>query len=123
MSRFIRSYAGKKGVFTDALLDELIEPYSRVENLHAAFGGYHASHSESIKQNEALLSDKKPTTVPSMSISGGKGGGDVLPGQMAARFVRDKSKFKAVILPECGHWLMEECGTEVMAHLAEFINR
>lgn len=121
MAYFIQSYAGKKDIFTDALLDELIEPYSRIENLHAAFSGYYRFHSESIKQNEALLSANKLIRIPSMSISGGKGVGDVLPKQMAARFVEDKKKFRAVILPESGHWLMEESGPEVVALLAEFI--
>ena len=121
MSYFIQKYAGKKEIFTDALLDELIEPYSRIENLHAAFSGYYTSHSESIRQNEALLSNNKLIRIPSMSISGAKGVNDVLPKQMAARFVQDEKKFKAVILPECGHWLMEECSAEVVAQLAEFI--
>lgn len=123
MSYFIKSYAGKKEIFTDALLDELIEPYSRIENLHAAFSGYYTSHSESIKQNEALLSNNKLIRIPSMSISGAKGVNDVLPKQMAARFVEDKSNFRAVILPGCGHWLMEECGAQVNAHLVEFIEK
>lgn len=48
---------------------------------------------------------------------------DVLPKQMAARFVEDESNFGAAILPECGHWLMEECGAQVNAHLAEFIEK
>lgn len=121
MSYFIKSYAGKKEIFTDDLLDELIEPYSRIENLHAAFSGYYTSHSEDIRQNEALLSDHKLITIPSMSISGAKGVNDVLPKQMAERFVQDRNNFKAAILPDSGHWLMEEAGPLVITILADFI--
>ena len=120
MAYFINEYAGKKEIFTDALLDELIEPYSRIENLHAA-ASYYRYHSESIQQNEALLAGGKRLAIPSMSISGAKGVDEVLPKQMAARFVEGLSKFKAVILPGTGHWLLEESAPEVNALLAEFI--
>ena len=120
MAYFITEYAGKKEIFTDTLLDELIEPYSRIENLHAA-ASYYRYHSESIEQNEALLAGGKLLVVPSMSISGAKGVNDVLPKQMAARFVKDPSKFKATILPGTGYWLLEESAPEVNALLSEFI--
>lgn len=120
MAYFIEEYAGKKELFTDTLLDELIEPYSRIENLHAA-ASYYRYHSESIVQNEKLLASGKLLAIPSMSISGAKGVNEVLPKQMAARFVKDQGKFKAVIVPEAGHWLLEEAAPEVNALLAEFI--
>ena len=122
MAYFINDYAGKKETFTDALLDELIEPYSRIANLHAAFSGYYSAHSDSIRQNEALLSQGKQIIVPSMAISGEKGVNEVLPKQMAARFVADRNTFRPVILPGCGHWLLEECAPQVIAELMNFID-
>ena len=122
MAYFINDYAGKKETFTDALLDELIEPYSRISNLRAAFSGYYSAHSDSIRQNEALLAQGRQIRVPSMAISGEKGVNDVLPKQMAARFVVDRDAFKPVILPGCGHWLLEECAPQVIAELMNFID-
>ncbi len=120
MAYFIKEYAGKKELFTDALLDELIEPYSRIENLHAA-ASYYRYHSESIVQNETLIAGGKLLAIPSMSISGAKGVNDILPKQMAARFVKDPSKFKAVIVPGAGHWLLEEAAPVVNSILEDFI--
>ena len=121
MAYFINDYAGKKEIFTDALFDELIEPYSRIENLRAAFGGYYSAHSDSIRQNEALLSEGMRIKVPSLAISGEKGVNDILPKQMAARFVEDQGAFRAAILPGCGHWLLEECAPQVITELKKFV--
>ena len=50
-----------------------------------------------------------------MAISGEKGVNDVLPKQMAARFVEDpKTHSRLTILPGCGHWLLEECAPQVI---------
>lgn len=122
MSYFIKEYAGKKDVFTPELLDELIEPYSTRANLHAAFG-YYQSHSDSIRQNEALLAAGKQLTIPVYSISGAKGVNDVLPKQLEARFVKDTSKLGSTILPDTGHWLLEESAPEVNALLENFIDK
>ena len=40
---------------------------------------------------------------------------------MAARFVKDPSKFKAVIVPGAGHWLLEEAAPVVNSILEDFI--
>lgn len=119
-SYFIKGYAGKKEVFTEQLLAELIEPYSTRENLKAAFGYYH-SHAKSIAQNEALLANNKKITIPSMAFTGAKGVNEVLVKQMKARFVDDPSKFTAVILPDTGHWMTEESPKAVEATLSNFL--
>lgn len=120
-SSFILDYAGKKELFTDPLLDELIEPYSRIANLRAAFSGYYAAHPRDVVQNEALLAQGRTLGIPTLVISGSEGVNDVLPKQVAARFMKDRSLLRTRILEGCGHWLLEECAAEVNAELAPFL--
>lgn len=119
-SYFIKTYAGKKQVFTPELLSELIEPYSTREKLHAAFG-YYKSHADSIAQNEALLSAGKTLRIPSMALTGAKGVNDVLVKEMKARFVADPSQFTGIILPDTGHWMVEENASGVTNALSSFL--
>lgn len=119
-SYFIKTYAGKKEIFTPALLSELIEPYSTREKLHAAFG-YYKSHARSIAQNEALLAAGKKIQIPSMALTGAKGVNDVLVKEMKARFVADPSTFTGIILPDTGHWMVEENASGVENALSSFL--
>ncbi|MDC4539010.1 alpha/beta hydrolase [Acinetobacter baumannii] len=119
-SYFIKTYAGKKEIFTPELLAELIEPYSTRDKLKAAFG-YYRSHADSIRQNEALLANGKKLTIPSMALTGQKGVNDVLVKEMRARFVADPSKFTGIILPDTGHWMVEENAEGVEKSLSNFL--
>ncbi len=119
-SYFIKTYAGKKDIFTPQLLSELIEPYSTREKLHAAFG-YYKSHAKSIAQNEQLLAEGKKLSIPSMALTGEKGVNDVLVKEMRSRFVQDPQNFKGVILPDTGHWMVEENPTAVSDELSQFL--
>lgn len=119
-SYFIKTYAGKKDIFTPQLLSELIEPYSTREKLHAAFG-YYKSHAKSIAQNEQLLAEGKKLSIPSMALTGEKGVNDVLVKEMRSRFVQDPQNFKGVILPGTGHWMVEENPTAVSDELSQFL--
>lgn len=121
-SFFIRDYAGRKDVFVDPLLDELIEPYSRLANLHAAFSGYYTAHPRDVVENEALLTQGMTLNIPTLVISGSEGVNDVLPKQVAARFMTSQSLLRTKILQGCGHWLLEECSGEVIAELRPFID-
>jgi pimeloyl-ACP methyl ester carboxylesterase len=116
LSAFIKSWAGKKEVFTHHLLGELIEPYSKIENLRSAFEQY-VSISKSIKQTATF----PKLDIPIMTIGAGKGVGDELAKLMAKKYVKDPQQLKSVLLPKCGHWLMEECPTEVISHIDGFL--
>ncbi|WP_058913787.1 alpha/beta fold hydrolase [Entomohabitans teleogrylli] len=120
-SYFIKTYAGKKDVFTPTLLTELIEPYSTREKLHAAFG-YYKSHARSVKQNEALLAAGKTLSIPSMALTGASGVNDVLVKEMRSRFVKDRQNFTGVILPNTGHWMVEENASGVIKQLENFLS-
>jgi len=121
-SFFIRDHAGKKQVFKERLLEELIEPYSRILNLHAAFSGHYTSHPQDVMQNEALLSQGKTIDIPTLVISGSEGVNDVLPKQVASRFMTQRSLLRDKILDGCGHWLLEEWSAEVNVELRSFID-
>lgn len=119
-SYFIKTYAGKKELFTPELLAELIEPYSTREKLKAAFG-YYRSHAKSIHQNEALLAANKKLTIPSMALTGQKGVNDVLVNEMRNRFVANPANFTGIILPNTGHWMVEENPKGVEENLSKFL--
>lgn len=120
-SYFIKTYAGKKDIFTPDRLNELIEPYSTREKLHAAFG-YYKSHARSVEQNEALLAAGKTLSIPSMALTGQKGVNDVLVKEMRSRFVKDQQNFTGVILPDTGHWMVEENASGVIKQLENFLS-
>ena len=120
LSYFIKTYAGKKDIFTPELLAELIEPYSTRDKLKAAFG-YYRSKKDSALQNEALLANNKKLFIPAMALSGEKGVNDILIKEMRAKFVEDPAKLEAVILSNTGHWLIEENPEGVEKSLSKFL--
>lgn len=91
-------------------------------NLHAAFSGYYTAHPRDVAQNEALLAQGRTLGIPTLIVSGSEGVNDVLPKQVEALFMKDRSLLRTKILQGCGHWLLEECAPEVNAELRPFID-
>jgi pimeloyl-ACP methyl ester carboxylesterase len=88
--------------------------YARPGRMRAAWA-YFVSFPETAKQFARLA--EKPLTMPVLSISGEKSGGDFLPNQMKLVAVQ----VTAVILKDSGHWVMEEKPQETMDALIQFL--
>lgn len=88
--------------------------YSRPGRMHAGWA-YFVSFTLAAKDFAALSQTK--LTMPVMAIGGAKASGDVLGAQ--AKLVSTNAK--VVVLPDCGHWLMEEKPKETMDALVDFL--
>ncbi|MFJ2550214.1 alpha/beta fold hydrolase [Pseudomonas sp. NPDC087612] len=117
-SHFIKKHAEKPEAFTEKMLDLYANSYSKPHTLHAAFEYYRALPT-SVQQNETLLTKGK-LNMPMLAVSGsGRGGlGQTQIDQMNEY----ASNVKGHVLNGCGHWLMEECPTQVKPLVVDFIN-
>ena len=122
MAYFINEYAGKQNAFGEEEMLELIEPYSTLPVLHAAFSGYYSAHSKDAIENETLLASGKQLRIPTLSVSGALGVNEVLPKQLIGTFVASGTPLSVTIVPDCGHWLLEQCAEPVNGALASFIS-
>jgi pimeloyl-ACP methyl ester carboxylesterase len=91
-----------------------VAAYSGPGRMRAGWG-YFASWPETAKQFAAMAQTKLP--MPVLSIEGAKSGGGVL-GQQARLVATDP---KVIILPDTGHWILEERPHETMEALTSFL--
>lgn len=118
LSHFIKEHATNKAVFTSALLELYARSYSKPETLHASFEYYRAL-------NETALRDKplaaQKLTMPILAIGGGGHGG--FGDKEAGQIGKYATNVQGLSIPNCGHWLPEECpaplNQAVLAFLAK----
>lgn len=91
-----------------------VEAYSRPGRMHAGWQ-YFASWPDTAKQFAELAQTK--LTMPILSLGGDKASATVLNAQMNLV----ATNVKVVILPACGHWLMEERPEETMDAIINFL--
>ncbi|OON40327.1 alpha/beta hydrolase [Izhakiella australiensis] len=117
LTHFIQQHAANKEAFTPALLEMYSRSYSKPHSLTASFEYYRALN-VSIAQNRKLAETK--LEMPVMAIGGGGHGG-------MGQFQVDQMKQYATdvqghVLSGGGHWLPEECPSELNALVLGFIN-
>lgn len=113
---FIKVHATNKAVFTPELLNLYAQSYSKPSTLHAAFEYYRALN-ESVRQNRLLAKTK--LTMPVLAIGGGGHGGF---GKGEAEQVRKyATNVNGQSIPNCGHWLPEECAEPLNKLVVDFL--
>lgn len=104
---FILTRAGQTDAFPSEVLDLCAASWAKPESLSGSLEYYHALN-ETAERNVALA--ENPLTMPVLAIGGGNsmGGyaGDV----------------QAETMSGCGHWLPEECPTELNALVTDFLS-
>ncbi len=113
---FILQHATNKAVFTPELLGLYARSYAKPQTLHAAMEYYRALN-ETERRDEPLFATR--LTMPILVIGGGGEGGlkTVLADQLKEYAVGADSH----ILPNCGHWLPEECPADVNRLVVNFL--
>lgn len=91
-----------------------VQEYARPERMAAGWG-YFAAWPETAKEFAEMAETK--LTIPVLSIGGEKSAGAVLGDQ--ARIVA--TDVKVIVLPNTGHWIMEERPNETMDALLKFL--
>lgn len=117
LSHFIKEHATNKDAFTPGLLDIYAKSYAKPHTLSASFEYYRALN-QSVTENVEL--SKTPLNMPVLAIGGGGHGG-------MGQFQVDQMKEYAThvegqVLPNCGHWLPEECSAELNPLVVKFLN-
>jgi len=117
LTHFIKEHATHKDAFTPQLLDLYAKSYAKPHALNASFEYYRAL-TTSITENAEL--SKTPLKMPVLAIGGGGHGG-------LGQFQVDQMKQYATdvqgqVLPDCGHWLPEECSAQLNPLVVEFLN-
>jgi pimeloyl-ACP methyl ester carboxylesterase len=116
LEHFIKEHATRKEAFNERLLDLYAASYAKPHTLNASFEYYRALNS-SIAQNKAL--GKTKLGMPTMAIGGGGHGGM---GQFQVEQMRRYAlQVEGHVLPGCGHWLPEECASQLNPLVVEFL--
>jgi len=101
---FIEAHLVNKAAFTPEMYDMYARSYAKPQSLHAAMEYYRALV-ETQKRNVPLFQNK--LTMKTMAIGGGS---PVSVGQFQLdQLAKYATNMKGVVLPNCGHWVPEEC--------------
>lgn len=117
IEHFIKEHATNKAVFTPALLDLYGKSYAKPHSLNASFEYYRVLN-QGVQDNQALAKTK--ITVPMLAIGGGGHGGmAAYETEMLRRYATNVT---GKVLPDCGHWLPEECATPLNDAVTTFLD-
>lgn len=116
IEHFIKAHATNKAAFTNELLDLYGRSYAKPVTLHGSFEYYRALN-ETARRNKPLAATK--LTMPVLAIGGGGHGGL---GKMEGDQLREyATNVQSEILPDCGHWLPEECPAQLNPMVVKFL--
>jgi len=113
---FIKAHATNKAVFTPALLDLYAKSYAKPHSLNAAFEYYRVLNQD-VQDNQELA--KTTITIPALAIGGGGNGG--MGQYQADQMRRYATAVTGKVLPNCGHWLPEECAGPLNQAVSGFL--
>jgi pimeloyl-ACP methyl ester carboxylesterase len=113
---FIKVHAAHKEVFTPQLLDLYGKSYAKPQSLHAAFEYYRVLN-QSVLDNKRL--SRRKIEIPMLAIGGGGHGGmGEYENQVVSRYA---DQVTGKVLPNCGHWLPEECAAPLNEAVIDFL--
>ena len=118
LEHFIKVHATNKAAFTPALLDMYARSYAKPTTLNASFEYYRALN-ETARRNKPLAATK--LSMPVLAIGGGGKGGF---GRAQAEQIRKyATNVTGASIPNCGHWLPEECDAPLNKLVVDFLRR
>ncbi|WP_395944406.1 alpha/beta fold hydrolase [Brevundimonas sp.] len=118
LEHFIKEHATNRAAFSDELLDLYAASYAKPQALKASFDYYRALN-ETAARNKPLSATR--LTMPVLAIGGGGHGGM---GQFQVDQLREYgTDVEGLVIPDCGHWLPEECAAPLNQAVAEFLRR
>lgn len=118
LEHFIKEHATNRDAFPDDLLDLYAASYAKPHTLNASFE-YYRSLNETVERNRPLAETR--LTMPVLAIGGGGHGGM---GQLQVDQLREYgTDVEGLVIPDCGHWLPEECAQPLNRAVVEFLTR
>ncbi|WP_109125468.1 alpha/beta hydrolase [Dyella sp. C11] len=115
LDRFWNEFAGDPSKVDEATRQHYAELYAKPGAMHAAFAQFRAIRQDA-DDNKAGLSTK--LTMPVLAIGGAKSFGD----NEAIVMRNAANNVTGLVVPNAGHWLMEEAPDTTIAAVRDFID-
>jgi pimeloyl-ACP methyl ester carboxylesterase len=117
LDRFYNELSADPQHIDEATREHYASLYARPQAMHSAFAQFAAFHQDAI-DNQAFLAKGK-LTMPVLAIGGEKSYGATLATEIG--FVA--TNVTPLVIPDSGHWLMEEQPQKTVAAIVEFLER
>jgi pimeloyl-ACP methyl ester carboxylesterase len=115
LDRFWNEFAGSPSKIDEATRNHYAAIYARPGAMRAAFAQFNAIRKDAEDNKIAI---KKKLTFPVLAIGGAKSFG-----AMEAVVMRNAAEdVKEVVIPEAGHWLMEEAPAATIEAIGQFLD-
>ena len=116
LDRFWNDFAGDPSKVDEATREHYAKIYADEGRMHAAFNQFNTIRKDAEKNKDAM---KTPLTMPVLAVGGQKSFG-----AMEAIVMRNAAKnVTEVVIPNAGHWLMEEAPQQTTDAVQKFINQ
>lgn len=115
LDRFWNEFAGTPSKVTEATRRHYAELYARPGAMHAAFAQFRAIRTDA-EDNKKAIATK--LTIPVLAVGGAKSFG-----AMEAVVMRNAATdVTELVIPDAGHWLMEEQPAATIAAIRQFLD-
>lgn len=115
LDRFWNEFAGDPSKLDEGMREHYAGLYAQPGAMHSAFSQFR-SFRQDAKDNQPFIAHK--LTMPVLAIGGGKSFGE---GE-AAVMRNAATDVTGLVVPESGHWLMEEATATTVAAISDFID-
>ena len=115
LDRFWNEFSANPKNFDEASRAHYAKLYARPHAMHDGFEQFHAFDQDALDNQKFLANG--PLSVPVLAIGGEKSFGPEMAVVAKAAF----SNVRGVVIPDAGHWLMEENPKATIAAIQEFI--
>jgi len=117
LDRFWNEFAADPGKFSEGSRRHYAKLYAKPGAMHAGFAQFAAFDQDAV-DNRAFLAQGRRLTMPMLAVGGEKSFGRMQ--AFIMRFAADD--VTGVVIPDSGHWLMEEQPTATVAAVHAFLD-
>jgi pimeloyl-ACP methyl ester carboxylesterase len=118
LDRFWNEFSATPARFTEASRQHYAKLYALPGAMHSGFAQFAAFDQDAI-DNKAFLADGGKLAMPVFAIGGGKSFGPMMATVMRAA----ASDVQEGVVPDSGHWIMEENPTATVAMVRAFLDK
>jgi pimeloyl-ACP methyl ester carboxylesterase len=118
LDRFWNEFSATPSRFGEAAREHYAALYARPGNMHAGFAQF-AAFDQDAADNRAFLAKAGRLTMPVLALGGEKSFGPMMATVMRAA----ADNVTEGIVPDSGHWIMEENPSATIAQVREFLAR
>lgn len=118
LDRFYNELSANPAVIDEATRDHYAALYARPHAMHDAFEQFAAFVQDAV-DNKALLAETGKLTIPVLAIGGDHSFGTAMADEV--RFV--STDVTGLVIPNSGHWLMEEQPVATVAAVTNFLSK